>query len=190
MYSQEYYNWCNIQLLLINKISEKLRIIFKNLWNQKFNKKWNNSKNDGNLFINGIGKSIYKKALKMQKEILKNGDTEFWDLSTLLLIFRESKLSQDITFLSNIEKLTKIRNEFAHHPTGNIDKPKFEYYWKEICDVLIYLGASYNKLEKIKQIKIQKIEFGEKVLQIIEKDDIVIEYGKVLYKCMFIIFSI
>jgi hypothetical protein len=97
MYTKEFYNWCNIQSLLLNKTSERLRINFKDLWYKKINKKWNNTKNDGNLFIKGIGESIYKKALKIQKEMLKNGDIESWDLSTLLLIFRESKLSQDIT---------------------------------------------------------------------------------------------
>jgi hypothetical protein len=103
MYSEEYYNIIN--QILINRVPEILRIKFKDLWKQRFNKKWNSSKNDGELLIQNIRKSAYKNTLTVQKDTLKNGEIDIWDLTTLCLIFRESNLNVDKIFLSNLKKL-------------------------------------------------------------------------------------
>lgn len=177
MYSEEYYNIIN--QLLINKVPEVLRIKFKDIWKQNFNKEWINSKENGKLLIQNLRKSAYKDILPVQKDTLKNGEINIWDLTTLCFIFRESNFNIEKIFLSNLEKLRKIRNNFAHHATGRINESEYENYWKEIYNILIYLGETDDNLEKIKKIKTQIIEIGEKTLHVIEKDDYIIEYGKI-----------
>lgn len=160
MDSTETDNFIKIILLLQN-VTDKLRILFKNKWIIKFNKEWKNSIDDGNILINDINK-IIENIDNVQKENLKKGNIENWDLSTLLLVFREIKIYEEDNFVNYINNITKIRNKIAHHPSSKIKNKGFDYMSKIINNMLIFLdkenandlriiGNKYVKEEKYKQ---------------------------------------
>ncbi|CAF4691846.1 unnamed protein product [Rotaria socialis] len=83
-------NWFKIELLLTRSCLT-LRKIFKDRWFLFTGQQWQNTTTDGQAFITGIGQKIYKNCGNIQKNTLTTGDTNQWDLTTLVLVLRETK---------------------------------------------------------------------------------------------------
>ncbi|CAF3614932.1 unnamed protein product [Rotaria sp. Silwood1] len=93
--------------------------------------------------------------------MLKTGDTNQWDLTTLVQALRETKTTrqldkinkQKISLENNaLSKIITIRNNNAHHATKCILNTEFETIWSELSLILISFGGDADDIEKLKLI--------------------------------------
>ena len=69
----KFHNWCKLELLL-TRVSEILRNIFKDEWFKKLQEKWDNSETLGKKFVETVGSQVYKSVGNIQKKSLKKGE--------------------------------------------------------------------------------------------------------------------
>ncbi|CAF1935274.1 unnamed protein product [Rotaria magnacalcarata] len=151
-------NWFKIELLL-TRACLILRKIFKDRWFLFTGQQWQNTTTDGQAFITGIGQNIYKNCGNIQKIMLTTGDTNQWDLTTLVLVLRETKPIRPLNKMKkqkiakeNIDllRLTNIRNNNAHHASKCISDAEFEIIWSQLTPILISFGDDADEIEALK----------------------------------------
>lgn len=111
------------------------------------------NKETGKFFtIDITGNKIYTSVgkIKIQRLLLKSGDTEGLDITILGAILKNEPFCNK-ELIRKINKIFKIRNTIAHHPSKDISNEKFENLWSEISIILITLGDLENELDKSKQ---------------------------------------
>ncbi len=115
----ENYNWLFLKYLL-TKATVNVRKVFLETWEQTYKTPWND-KVENELENRGL---TFRQANKSQKEFLKRGNSEDWDISLLALIFRNEpfNLSDKASIIKDIKDL---RNNIDHQSSMKIPMEDF-----------------------------------------------------------------
>lgn len=138
-------NYIKLQIL-IKETCIVLRNEFCQRWELKYNRKWEDVQDRGNELETGFGREVYKKAGKLQKELLKKGDINKFDVTTLCQLIQVI----DVKSLENkkIKDIVEVRNKLAHHPTQEVDRNEYESLWRKLSEALVFFGFPVNKLNQ------------------------------------------
>ncbi|CAF3999454.1 unnamed protein product [Rotaria sp. Silwood2] len=122
---------------------------------------WSDSaKCGGSYFVNIIGKNKKFNLTTVQKTLVCNGDTNEWDLTTLmtLLMNTDRPKTLDTTQIQQLDnedqllfQLREIRNTLAHHPSKNIGNTEFYQFWSKLVAILVAFGDAPEELDKLKR---------------------------------------
>jgi len=142
---------------LLDEMGIILRNLFKERWKCRINSDWNTQ--SSTVFMTGIGKTIFEKAGKIQKECILSGDVDRWDITLLTdILLHKEFLSAEQSFddkelESNMLKTLKnVRNKMFHHHSMHIEDAVFNTLWQKAEPILIYFGYSVEKLKNLKMI--------------------------------------
>lgn len=156
--SLDVQNYMRLQNLLNNIALPLLRKIFIDNWKTRYQREWINSEEQGTEFVNDIGSTLFRDALKIQKKLLKTGDIQKWDVPLMIDALKcfktKTKSSQEQHKHFNI--LKDARNELSHHGGLQIDDKMFEKMWSSTSEALINLGVSLDDLGKAKMVSVKE----------------------------------
>ncbi|CAF3873512.1 unnamed protein product [Adineta steineri] len=138
-----------------------LRQVFKNRYQLFMNGQlWNDSLKCGKKYLaNVIGKSKKFNLTTVQKTLVRNGDSNEWDLTTLtsLLLNTDRPKTLKIVQIQQLDnedkmliELRDIRNTLAHHASKTIDNNEFHQLWSKLVAILVVFGGSYEELNELK----------------------------------------
>ena len=199
-YTAEQLNYYRICYVVTDVLTEGLRIIFKQEWDNRYWRTWGEWKdqpNNGLDFCNG--ESLRNRSRNARLLItMKNGDTAVWDCTMLFYAILNSDCINGLnpTVRSHVNDLRKLRNEdFAHMPRGHLSEKDFQRVILKVKNAFLALGLPIQKIQVIQNQKSfpteeltnilqevdnlnQDIQEKEKKLQ--EKYDELLERGKEL----------
>lgn len=157
-------NYFNI-LVLINRAAVALRGIFMKRWKQKEGKDWLNTEENANELIDRMEKITFHSLNTSMRKSVKSGDINKWDLTLLGTILKSIKINVSIRKNSvfrkqvkeenrKIDKLLKIRNDWAHNSNMTLNDNEFNELWNEMTSILVSFGEPEEELEilKLKEI--------------------------------------
>ncbi|CAF3806421.1 unnamed protein product [Adineta steineri] len=138
-----------------------LRQVFKNRYQLFMNGQlWNDSLKCGKKYLaNVIGKSKKFNLTTVQKTLVRNGDSNEWDLTTLtsLLLNTDRPKTLNIVQIQQLDnedkmliELRDIRNTLAHHASKTIDNNEFHQLWSKLVAILVVFGGSDEELNELK----------------------------------------
>lgn len=151
-------NYMRLQNLLNYIALPLLRKEFTDKWKNKHQREWINSETQGTEFINNDGATLYKEARKIQKNILKTGDIQKWDVPLMIDALKcfKSKSASNQEQHKSFNNLKEVRNQLAHHGGFEIDNKLFETMWSSTSEALLVLGISQDDLDKAKIASVQE----------------------------------
>lgn len=155
-------NYMRLQHLLNYIALPLLRTAFINNWKTTSRNEWTNSEISGAELISDIGANLFKTVGKMQKELLKSGDIEKWDLPLVIDALKCLPDLSETTTISIKEQhnsfyiLKQVRNQLSHHAGLEIDNEMFENMWRSTAEVLIKFGVSHDVIDKAKIVSMQE----------------------------------
>ncbi|CAF0963609.1 unnamed protein product [Adineta steineri] len=91
--------------------------------------------------------------------MLQTGDTNQWDLSTLLFVLRDTKPQRPVSKANkqriakennDLLAITNMRNNNAHHPSKCISNTEFENIWSKLSSILISFGDDEDEIVELK----------------------------------------
>lgn len=134
---QHVQNYMRLQNLLNYHALPLLRKLFVNNWKTKYQREWINSETQATEFISDIGAILFKDARKIQKNLLKTGDLQKWDVPLMIDALKcfhkpTSKIESKICLkdqLKSFNHLIEVRNRLSHHGGLEIDNESFEKMW-------------------------------------------------------------
>ncbi len=148
-------NYMRLQHLLNYVALPLLKKTFTEQWKRKYEREWKNSAEQGTEFIADVGAALFKDARKIQKQLLKAGDIDKWDVPLMidaLKCFNKSSKEQ----LKSFNKLIEVRNQLSHHSGLIINNETFEDMWISTSNALIIFGITQCELEKAKTVSVQE----------------------------------
>lgn len=141
-----------------------------------YQSEWINSETQATEFITDIGAILFKDSRKIQKNLLKTGDLQKWDVPLMIDALKcFNKPTKNMPESNNclreqqksFNKLIEVRNQLSHHGGLEIDKKSFEEMWNSVSEALIILGITQDELDKAKIMSLQEnkgnIEKAEKL---------------------------
>jgi len=140
----------------LKEARELLQKEFQRRWRLVHAHDWINSATvGGNEFIRGFGSEVYKKAGRLQKKSLEEGDLNKLDITTIaqLLQTKYIKSSKDANFQdlqSAIQEIVEVRNKLAHHPTKSLSESEFINLWLKLSKAMRSLGFPEGELDSIR----------------------------------------
>jgi len=141
-------------LILLQRARQLLRTIFLEKWKETQGSDWIDCKASGEFFTSGNGIKIYN-SLPKSKKALENGNSSEWDLQILGAILKDPIFSFPKETKASIDRIIKIRNEHAHHPTiETFTLQIFNPLWDRLETELISLGDSKIEIDKLKSMDI------------------------------------
>ena len=199
-YTAEQLNYYRICYVVTDVLTEGLRIIFKQEWDNRYWRTWGEWKdqpNNGLDFCNG--ESLRNRSRNARLLItMKNGDTAVWDCTMLFYAILNSDCINGLnpTVRSHVNDLRKLRNEdFAHMPRGHLSEKDFQRVILKVKNAFLALGLPIQKIQVIQNQKsfpteeltniLQKVDnlnqdVQEKEKKLQEKDNELLERGKEL----------
>ena len=144
-------NYCCIALLLYRVGLPKLRILFKNEWNNVGGfAKWTDCPR------NGADLATKYKYLNYEKGKVLSGNTASWDLSLFVKALLNSTPplipSTNIAIVNSLKSLKKTRDKvICHTSSGKIETAVFQTMLTDTCSALTNIGATQSELDKVKQ---------------------------------------
>ncbi|CAF1066395.1 unnamed protein product [Rotaria sordida] len=151
-------NWFKVELLL-TRSCHVLRKMFKDRWSLFTGQQWLDTPANGHAYTTGIGQKIYQNCRNIQKIMLQTGDTNQWDLTTLLNVLRETKSKRQLNKVdkqriakenNDLLTITYIRNNNAHHASKCISDTEFETIWSQLSSILISFGDDADEIAELK----------------------------------------
>ena len=201
-YSAEQLNYYRICYVVTDVLTEGLRIIFKQEWDNRYRKtrgEWKDQPNNGLDFWKG--ESFPKRSRNARLlNIMKNGDTAEWDCTMLFyaILYSDCINGLNPTVQSHVDDLRKLRNEdFAHMPRGHLSEKDFQNVILKVENAFLALGLPTQKVHDIqnqtsfpteeltnilKTVDDLNQDVQEKKKKLQEKDDELLERGKELLK--------
>lgn len=147
--------------LFIARSGIRLRQLFKSRYSD-FNhgQLWDDTAQCGTAYATKLKTNSRKVNLTpLQKNLVLSGDTNEWDLTTLIALLsytdRPSTMSTTEKQQLDVEdallqQLRDIRNTLAHHPSKSISDSEFHQLWSTLTRILVILGEDETELEKWK----------------------------------------
>ena len=153
-YSSEQLNYYRICYVVTDVLTEGLRIIFKQEWDNRYRRTWGEWKdqpNNGLDFWNGESSRNRSRNARLLTTI-KNGDTAEWDCTMLFyaILFSDCIHRLNSTVKSHVDDLRKLRNEdFAHMPRGHLSEKDFQTVIFQVKNAFVALGLPTQKIQDI-----------------------------------------
>lgn len=153
-------NFLSLHYIVSKIASDVLRDMFCEKWRSIYHSEWTNVEETGKLFIEGAGKSTFYSSKKIQKNLLKTGNINAWDLPLIIQSikclenFANSFKSADVADEhKKLDNLKEIRNQLAHQPTTEVSEENFEKYWQATSQILLSFGVTQQTLDEAKNVK-------------------------------------
>ena len=199
-YSSEQLNYYRICYVVTDVLTEGLRIIFKQEWDNRYRRTWGEWKdqpNNGLDFWNGESSRNRSRNARLLTT-MKNGDTTEWDCTMLFYAILNSDCIHGLnsTVKSHVDDLRKLRNEdFAHMPRGHLSEKDFQSVILKVKNAFLALGLPIQKIQDIqnqtsfpteeltnilKTVDTLNQDVQEKEKKLQEKDNELLERGKEL----------
>ena len=153
-YSAEQLNFYRICYVVTDVLTEGLRIIFKQEWDNRYRRTWGEWKdqpNNGLDFWNGESPRNRNRNARLIRT-MKNGDTAEWDCTMLFyaILFSDCINGLNPTVQSHVDDLRKLRNEdFAHMPRGHLSEKDFQSVILKVKNAFLALGLPIQKIQVI-----------------------------------------
>ena len=147
--------------LLIARSCHRVRQLFKSRYTD-FNhgQLWDDTAQCGKTYMQIVNANSKKVSLTpLQKTLIVNGDTNEWDLTTLLALLLHSDRPSNLnaTQIKQLDaennllvQLRDVRNTLAHHPSKSISDSEFLQLWSTLAKILVTLGEDETEIEKWK----------------------------------------
>ena len=157
-YSAEQLNYYRICYVVTDVLTEGLRIIFKQEWDNRYWRTWGEWKDqpyNGLDFWNGEAsrnRSQYARLLRT----MKDGDTAEWDCTMLIYAILYSGCINGLnpTVQSHVEDLRRLCNkDYVHMPRGHLSENDFQSVIFKVTNAFLALGLPIQKIHDI-QIQI------------------------------------
>ena len=155
-YSEEQLNYYRICYVTTDLISESLRTIFKQEWDNRFKAtlgEWKDEPRNGLDFYNGESPGNQRRNARLLGTMI-NGDTSKWDCTMLFyaILYSDSiGHGLNAALKSNVDDLRKFRNEdFAHLPQGCLSDAEFQIAIAKVQLALQALGLSTTRIQEIR----------------------------------------
>ena len=153
-YSSEQLNYYRICYVVTDVLTEGLRIIFKQEWDNRYRRtwgEWNDQPKNGLDFWNGESSRNRSRNARLLTT-MKNGDTAEWDCTMLFyaILFSDCIHRLNSTVKSHVDDLRKLRNEdFAHMPRGHLSEKDFQSVILKVKNAFLALGLPIQKIQDI-----------------------------------------
>ena len=153
-YSAEQLNFYRICYVVTDVLTEGLRIIFKQEWDNRYWRtwgKWKDQPNNGLDFWNGESSRNRSRNVRLLTT-MKNGDTAEWDCTMLFyaILYSDCINGLNPTVKSHVDDLRKLRNEdFAHMPRGHLSEKDFQTVIFKVKNAFVALGLPTQKIQDI-----------------------------------------
>ncbi|CAL8124791.1 unnamed protein product [Orchesella dallaii] len=148
LFSPEQYFYKVDNMLLSS--CQLIRKLFQARWKELTGNEWEHTEEQGKLFIEGIGKPIYKKAQKLQKGMLSKGCLDEWDLPTISMVLQNFGNSEEYAAENEtVRKLIKIRNDLAHHSSKQLSEDEYTKKVDSFRENLRALQVNDEVIEKM-----------------------------------------
>ena len=153
-YSSEQLNYYRICYVVTDVLTEGLRIIFKQEWDNRYRRTWGEWKdqpNNGLDFWNGESSRSRSRNTRLLTA-MKNGDTAEWDCTMLFyaILYSDCIHGLNSTVKSHVDDLRKLRNEdFAHMPQGHLSEKDFQTVIFKVKNAFVALGLPTQKIQDV-----------------------------------------
>lgn len=181
-------NYLRLQHLLNYIALPQLQTIFVEKWKTNYQSEWKNSNAQGMEFVSNVGSFLFKDARKIQKNLLKTGDIQKWDVPLMIEAIKcfnkvtKTKSESDKCFkeqLKGFNKLVEVRNKLSHHGGLEIDNKLFEELWNLTSEALIIFGIKQDDLDKAKVVSLRENEKSlNKALELKEEGNLHVKNNK------------
>ena len=155
-FTEERLNYYRICCVATDIITEGLRSIFKQEWDNRFKTtlgEWKDEPMNGIDFKNGESPGNQRRNAKLLATMI-NGDRAEWDCTMLFYaILYSDSIGRGLNSVikSNIDDLRKFRNEeFAHMPKGHLSDPDFQIAIGKVHAAFQGLGLSILQIQDIR----------------------------------------
>ncbi|XP_015766754.1 PREDICTED: uncharacterized protein LOC107345547 [Acropora digitifera] len=155
-YTEEQLNFFRVCFITTNELTDGLRTIFKQEWNNRYATtlgEWKDEAKNGRDFKNGESPRNQARNQELLATMI-NGNRAEWDCTMLFyaILFSDC-IGCDLNAVvrSNVDDLRKFRNEvFAHVPQGQISEAKFQSAIAKVQSAFQALGLSTVKIQEIR----------------------------------------
>ena len=154
-YSDEHLNFFRVCDITANTITEGLRSVFKQEWDNKYQLtfgKWNDTPQNGQDFVNQETALSKKRNAKMLNMMI-NGQTEEWDCTKLCFgILYSNSIGAKLNAIikTHVNDLREFRNEvFAHISKGTITDTDFKGFVARVEAAFVGLNLNVCSIRAI-----------------------------------------
>ena len=155
-YTEEQLNYYRICCIATDELTEGLRTIFKQEWDNHYATtlgEWKDEAKNGQDFKNGESPRNQARNQELLATMI-NGNRAEWDCTMLFyaILFSDC-VGRDLSSVvrSNVDDLRKFRDKvFAHLPPGHISEPKFQSAIAKVLGAFQALGLSTAKIQEIR----------------------------------------
>ena len=155
-YSKEQLNYFRICYVVTDVLTEGLRIIFKQEWDNRYGAttsgEWKDEPRNGVDFKNKESAQNQKRNARLLTTMI-GGNRAEWDCTMLFyaILYSDCIHSLSPVVRSNVDALRKFRNEdFAHMSEGNLSDLQFQNIIGKVDTAFQALGLSTMKIQEIK----------------------------------------
>nr|XP_058953612.1 uncharacterized protein LOC131780989 [Pocillopora verrucosa] len=154
-YSEKQLNYFRICHVTTDILTEGLREIFKQEWDNLYKTKlgeWKDDPKNGSDFRNGESLRNQKRHARLLTTMIKGNRAE-WDCTMLFyaILFSDCIHSLDPVVWSNVDKLRLFRNEeFAHIAQGHLSDVEFQKAISKVENAFLALGLSTVEIQDVK----------------------------------------
>ena len=189
-YTTEQLNYYRICYVVTDILTEGLRTIFKQEWDNRYKTtlgEWKDQPKNGMDFWNGESTRNRKRNAGLLTT-MKNGDRAEWDCTMLFyaILYSDCIYSLNPSIRSNVDDLRKFRNEeFAHMRRGHLSNGDFQIVITKVKTAFHALGLPTLKIsevqnqtnflteeldEVLRKVDDLKQEVNKKEKEVLEKD--------------------
>ena len=158
-FTEKQLNFFRICCVVTSIITEGLRAIFKQEWDNRYKTtfgEWKDEPKNGMDFKNMESPGSQKRNAKLLATMI-NGDSAEWDCTTLFYaILYSDCIGRGLNLIvkTNVDKLRKFRNEeFAHMPRDYLSDADFQNAIGKVHAAFVGLGLSVSKIQDIRNQK-------------------------------------
>nr|XP_058951363.1 uncharacterized protein LOC131778897 [Pocillopora verrucosa] len=155
-YSKEQLNYYRICYVVTDVLTDGLRIIFKQEWDNRYGAttsgEWKDEPRNGVDFKNKESAQNQKRNARLLTTMI-GGNRAEWDCTMLFyaILFSDCIDNLSPVVRSNVDALRKFRNEdFAHMSEGNLSDLQFQNIIGKVDTAFQALGLSTMKIQEIK----------------------------------------
>jgi len=155
-FTEEQLNYYRICYVVTDVITEGLRSIFKQEWDNRYKTtfgEWKDEPKNGMDFKNGESPGNQRRNAKLLTTMI-NGDRAEWDCTMLFYAILYSDCvghGLNPVVNSNVDGLRKFRNEeFAHMAKGHLSDPDFQIAIGKVDAAFQGLGLSILQIQDIR----------------------------------------
>ena len=153
-YTTEQLNYYRICYVVTDILTEGLRTIFKQEWDNRYKTtlgEWKDQPKNGMDFWNGESTPNRKRNAGLLTT-MKNGDRAEWDCTMLFyaILYSDCIYSLNPSIRSNVDDLRKFRNEeFAHMPRGHLSNGDFQTVITKVKTAFHALGLPSLEINEV-----------------------------------------